>query len=289
MANQYGIDYGNVLSKASDLKSAKLNQEAKQEQIQASKEERQNKLAEMSRQKQNVAKMASSDPRMAGYNIETTAELNQIQTFLKNADNKTKQEALQKVETLAKYSMAILNSQDPQQKKEMWEELKAKIPANAKGDMSDEYNEKWLIMKATEAKSIKDMIAEDVAKTKTAASQEKVKTEYENSVKLEAQKQKNKIAFEKAKSKTEKKETKTKLEKLFDLKAKLQNADPNDSRIEEVNKAIKLTTEGKPSEIEKLLAMQMVDPLATTTTKVEETPTKTEVTTEEDFTKKWGF
>lgn len=285
MANQYGIDYGNVLSKASDLKSAKLNQEAKTESMKVAKEDRQNKLAQASRSKSNVAKMSGGDPRMAGYDVETPQEFNQVQTFLNNADDKTKLEALQKVETISKYSMAILNSQNPNQKKEMWEELKARIPASSKGDMPEEYNEKWLIMKATEAKSIKDMINEDVAKTKNKASQEKVQQEYLNSAKLESQKQKNKLDFEAKKDKT-KTETKTKLEKLFDLKAKIKNENPNDPRVAEVDKAIKLTTEGRPSEVDKLLAMQLT---GTEETTPKETKKKAEVKTEEDFTIKWGF
>lgn len=249
MANQYGIDYGNVLARASDLKTAKLNQEAKTEEMKAAKEQRQTKLEQMSRQKSNVSKMASADPRMAGYEVETAGEFNQIQTFLNNADNKTKAEALQKVETIAKYSMAILNSEDPNQKKQMWEDLKARIPASSKGDMPDEYNERWLIMKTTEAKSIKDMIEQDVAKVKTKAAQDKVQQEYLNSAKLESQKQANKKALEdyRAKNVTTTTKADTKLEKLFNLRDKIEKENPNDPRLKLIDNSINKESKGKSS------------------------------------------
>lgn len=285
MADQYGINVGNVLSKASAIKSAKVNMLAKNQALENDKTDRASRLEQATRQKGNVQKMASADPRMEGYEVETQSELQQVQSFLNNADAKTKAEALQKVDTIGKYSMAILNSKDPKQKEAMWKDLKANMPASEKASMPDEYSEKWLVAKATEAKTIKDMIAQDVAKTKVQASQKAIESKYKNDVKLESQKQRNKIKFEAAKSKKEKKETKTKLEKLFDLRENIKATNPNDPRIAEVNAAIKLTTEGRPSEIEKLLAMQVVDPTIETPKETK----KAEVKTEKDFTNKWGF
>lgn len=201
MANQYGIDVGNVLSKASDIKSARLNVLANEDALEQRKLDRNERRETAKRTTANTQKMASSDPRMEGYDVQTPKELQQVQTFLNNADNNQKQEALAIVETLGKYSMAILNSKDPQQKEAMWEELKTKIPPESKGDMPDTYSEKWLVMKATEAKTITDMIKQDVAKTKTIAKREELGQRFKNELDLESQKQKNRTSLETQKQK----------------------------------------------------------------------------------------
>ena len=203
MANQYGIDVGNVLSKASDIKSARLNVLAKEDDLEQRKLDRNERRETAKRTTSNTQKMASSDPRMKDYDVQTPKELQQVQAFLNNADNNQKKEALVIVETLGKYSMAILNSEDPQQREAMWEDLKTKIPLESKGDMPDTYSEKWLVMKATEAKTITDMIKQDVAKNKTKSKREELGQRFKNELSLEGQRQsnRNKLEFQKQKNK----------------------------------------------------------------------------------------
>ena len=112
MANEYGINVGNVLSKASDIKSSRLNVLAKKQDMENDKTDRADRLANATRQKGNVQQMASQTPGMEGYDVETTAEFNNIKKFVDNASNEEKAKALQVVQTMGKYSMAILYSED---------------------------------------------------------------------------------------------------------------------------------------------------------------------------------
>jgi len=286
--------------RASAVKTARLNQDIKQNALLQSKEDRAERKLARQRQAKNVGKMASATKGMEGFDIQTEDEFKQLKSFLDTADTKQKEEALKTVETLGKYSMAILNSQDQNQKLQMWEDLKANIPESGKGDMPDQYDEKWLTAKVTEAKTFSDMINESVAKEKVKANQEKIKSKFlgdEKLAKIKAKlkqeeikaksKEAIKLEKEKAKSKGSTKDTRLKLKKLFDLRDEIKKANPNNPDLKVLTDAINLASKGKPSEIDKLIAMQigadgkLVEP--------ETKENNVKVSTSEDFYKKYPY
>ena len=193
-------------------------------------------------------------------------------------DPQAKQNAISSAYTQARDEQ-IAQGQTPEQRKQIADS----IPAT--------YNPNWVAKKLAESETVfkfaQDALTEETKqKNRMALEKQQQKGRYG----LESVKSKNaiKLEKEKAKSKVNKKETKTKLEKLFNLRTKITETNPNDPRIQEVNNAIKLTTEGKPSEVDKLIAMQL-GPVDESKEETKKEDKKETVTTEEDFNKKWGF
>ena len=312
LGNQYGIDLGNILAAESTIKSARLNNQAKQKEIDAQEAGERNVLAKLERgdkplnvnalndsEKQDIAlnptvynedmKMQKANelktqmidrnkmilkmsmPNATPEQIETLAQtetknLNTVLDTLTKGDKRTQQQVMMNIDKNARILLSVTqagaNIQDP--------ELKQKAIQDAYSQQRDLIISQSPNPEET-AKSIPALYNANWVTNKIAESEQVYK-----------------FAHELRTGDMQKQGTKTKIQKLQDYRDMIRNANPNDPKLAEINKAIKLYTDGKPSDIDKLLASQNTN-TPTKTKEVKKGTKPIEVKTEEDFNNKWGL
>jgi len=264
--NALGIDMGKILSNVSNLKSAKQSREQSAEKYSHYKEDRNLQKARAGKRAGALEK-AGLDPDLSN------DEIKMIQKK-KGDDRKLYEENL---EHLGNFASAVQSAGDPSK---TYQDGKKFFTPEVQKQMPENYDANWVNGAMSRMVQAKDVLAgkkvkkAEEFKTEEREAGQEFKTEEreaktEGDIKIEEKKHENRIALEAIK-KT--KTTKTKLEKLFDLKKKYSEQGETEEAIDTINKAIKLTSEGKPSEADKMMALLLGIDGETPSTP--ETPTK---------------
>jgi len=246
--NSLGINMGDILSKVSNLKTARMGREQAATKFEHYKEDR--KLKQM----QAGRKTKGAEALKKEFDIPSELTNDQIGTYIDLKKSKSAEGKAQLAATKERLDMIGQGLVAVHQNPELYEKMRAKFieidPTFAKS-IPETYDAGWV--QNSMALSVQGAkILEGEAEEKRDISKEERRGKRD--IKLEGVKQENKLALEEMKQVNKTGTKKLKLEKLFDLKTKYKE---NKEVLKIINKAIKLASEGKASAIDKFLAAEL--------------------------------
>ncbi len=250
--NALGIDMGEILGRVSSLKTAQQNREQSSTKYEHYKHDRALKEARVSKEKAAV----SEEYGKRGINPDLPPEaLNIISKY----DEQEKAAAIKINDEIGSVLVRVTEADNPKEAyTQGYDLLMKKYGADALRNIPPDYSKDRVNTFLAQSISMKDALAGRESrlkvKQKETAEETKYTREQKGKTDLEKLKHKNRMALESIK-KT--KTTKTKLQKLFDLKKQYKKQGETKEDIATIDKAIKLASEGRESEAEKMLAAMM--------------------------------
>ena len=162
MANQFGIDLGQVFRTTEAVKGSRLQRKTNQFSLDSAKEDRENarQRGQTLNQLRSRVSAGGDDGRQAERELIALApeEAVQVQEAFANMDDRQRKQAKENVDTLGRVSAFILEGGTPEEQQQRYQRARESLAPEIAANMPEQYDPNFVQMRLARARELDDLL-----------------------------------------------------------------------------------------------------------------------------------